>query len=43
MDSDDGDSDDYLGFLEVHKMANKDRLIWVSPEVQGRLIKMELQ
>ena len=42
MDSDDGDSDDYLGSLEVHNMDNKDRVIWVSPEVQGRVIKMEL-
>ena len=23
-------------------MDNKDRVIWVSPEVQGRVIKMEL-
>ena len=42
MDSDDGDSDDYLGSLEVHNMDNKDRTIWVTPEVQGRMIKMEL-
>ena len=42
MDSDDGDSDDYLASLEVHNMDNKDRVIWVSPEVQGRVIKMEL-
>ena len=42
MDSDDGDSDDYLGSLEVYNMDNKDRVIWVSPEVQGRVIKMEL-
>ena len=42
MDSDDGDSHDYLGSLEVHNMDNKDRTIWVTPEVQGRMIKMEL-
>ena len=42
MDSDDGDSDDYLGSLEVHNMDNNDRMIWVSPKVQGRVIKMEL-
>ena len=42
MDSDDGDGDDYLGSLEVHNMDNKDRMIWVSPKVQGRVIKMEL-
>ena len=42
MDCDDGDSDDYLGSLEVHNMDNKDRVIWVTPEVQGRVIKMEL-
>ena len=42
MDSDDGDSDDYLGSLEVHNMDNKDHVIWVIPEVQGKVIKMEL-
>ena len=42
MDSDDGHSDDYLGSLEFHNMDNKDRVIWVSPEVKGRVIKMEL-
>ena len=42
MDSDDGDSDDYLGSLEVHNMENKDHVIWVIPEVQGKVIKMEL-
>ena len=42
MDSDDGDGDDYLGSLEVHNMDNNDRMIWVSPKVQGRVIKMEL-
>ena len=42
MDSDGGDSDDYLGSLEVYNMDNKDRVIWVTPEVQGRVIKMEL-
>jgi len=28
--------------VEVYNMDNKDRVIWVSPKVQGRLIKMEL-
>ena len=27
MDSDDGDSDDYLASLEVHNMDNKDRVL----------------
>ena len=38
----DGDSDDYLGSLEVNNMSGKDQVIWVSPEVQGRVVKMEL-
>ena len=38
----DGDSDDYLGSLEVNNMSDKDQVIWVSPEVQGRVVKMEL-
>ena len=40
----DGDSDDYLGSLEVNYIGGKDRLIWVTPEihVQGRVIKLEL-
>ena len=42
MDGDDGDSDDYLGSLEVNNVSDKDHVIWVSPEVQGRVIKMEL-
>ena len=42
MDSDDGDSDDYLGSLEVDNVSDKDHVIWVSPEVQGRVVKMEL-
>ena len=42
VDSDDGDSDDYLGSLEVNNVSDKDHVIWVSPEVQGRVIKMEL-
>ena len=42
MDSDDGDSDDYLGSLEVNNVSDKDHVIWVSPEVQGRVVKMEL-
>ena len=43
VDSDDGDSDDYLGSLEVNNVSDKDHVIWVSPEVQGRVIKMELE
>ena len=43
MDSDDRDSDDYLGSLEVNNVSDKDHVIWVSPEVQGRVIKMELE
>ena len=42
MDSDGGESDDYLGSLEVYNMDNKDRVIWVTPDVRGRVIKMEL-
>ena len=42
MDSDDGKSDDYLGSLEVNNVIDKDNVIWVSPEVQGRVVKMEL-
>ena len=42
MDSDDGDSNNYLGSLEVNNVSDKDHVIWVSPEVQGRVIKMEL-
>ena len=42
MDTDDGDSDDYLGFLEVNNVSDKEHVIWVSPEVQGRVVKMEL-
>ena len=42
VDSDDGDSDDYLGSLEVNNVSDKDHVIWVSPEVQGRVVKMEL-
>ena len=42
VDGDDGDSDDYLGSLEVNNMSDKDQVIWVSPEVQGRVVKMEL-
>ena len=37
VDSDDGDSDDYLGSLEVNNVSDKDHVIWVSPEVQGRV------
>ena len=42
VDSNDGDSDDYLGSLEVNNVSDKDHVIWVSSEVQGRVIKMEL-
>ena len=42
-DGDDrGDSYDYLGSLEVNNVSDKDYVIWVNPEVQGRVIKMEL-
>ena len=37
VDSDDGDSDDYLGSLEANNVSDKDHVIWVSPEVQGRV------
>ena len=36
MDSDDGDSDDYLESLEVYNMDNKDRVIWVTPRGTGK-------
>ena len=42
VDSDDGDSDVYLGSLEVHNVSGEDHVIWVSPEVQGKVVKMEL-
>ena len=42
LDSDDGESDDYLGSLEVNNVSDKDHVKWVSPEVQGRVVKMEL-
>ena len=42
VDSDDRDSDDYLGSLEVNNVSDKDHVIWVSSEVQGRAVKMEL-
>ena len=42
VDSDDGDSDDYLGSLEVNNASDKDHVIWVGPEVHGRVVKMEL-
>ena len=42
VDSDDGDSNDYLGSLKVNNVSDKDHVIWVSPEVQGRVVKMEL-
>ena len=43
VDGDDGDSDDYLGSLEVNNVNDKDDVIWVNPKVQGRVIKMELE
>lgn len=42
MEGDDGDRDDYLGSLDANNMGDKDRIIWVSSEVQGRLVNMEL-
>ena len=39
VDSDDGDSDDYLGSLEVNNVSDKDHVIWVSPEVQERFME----
>ena len=42
VDGDDGDSDDHFGSLEVNNVSDKDHVIWVSPEVQGRVVKMEL-
>ena len=42
VDGDDGDSDDHLGSLEVNNVSDKDHVIWVSPEVKGRVIKIEL-
>ena len=37
-----GDSNDYLGSLEVNNVSDKDHVIWVSPKLQGRVVKMEL-
>ena len=31
-----------MGSLEVNNVSGKDHVIWVSPEVQGRVVKMEL-
>ena len=42
VDSDNGDSDDYLGSLEVNNVCDKDDVIWVSPDVQGMVVKIEL-
>ena len=42
VDGDDGDCDDYCGSLEVNNGSNTDRVIWVSPEAQGRVVKMDL-
>lgn len=42
VDSDDGDSDDYLASLEVNNVGDKDHVIWVNPEIQGKVVKMEL-
>ena len=41
VDSDDGDSNDYLGSLEVNNVSDKDHVIWVSPEVQGRVTSQD--
>ena len=35
VDGDEGDSNDYLGSLEVNNVRDKDHVIWVNPEVQG--------
>ena len=40
VDSDDGNSDDYLGSLEVNNASDKDHVIWVGHEVQRRVVKM---
>ena len=42
VDGDDGHSDHHLGSLEVNNVSDKDHVIWVSPEVKGRVIKIEL-
>ena len=41
VDSDDGDSDDYLGSLEVNNVSDKDHVIWVSPKVKGRVTSQD--
>ena len=42
MDSDDGESDNCLGSLHVYNVSDEDHVIWISSEVQGRVVKMEL-
>ena len=42
VDSDNGDSDHYLGSLEVNNVSDKDHVILVSPGVQGRVVKIKL-
>lgn len=41
-DQDSSSSDDFLGSLEIHKVGNKDNVIWVTPEIDGIPLKMEL-
>ena len=41
-DDDDSDSDDYLASLEINKVGNKDNVVWVTPKVEGTLLRMEL-
>ena len=42
VDSDDGESDDCLGSLDVYNVSDEDHVIWISSEVQGTVVKMEL-
>ena len=42
VDSDDGESNDYLVSLDVYNVSDEDHVIWISSEVQGRVVKMEL-
>ena len=42
-DSDSEDFDDMLGSNEIHSIKNsKSNVIWITPEVDGKLLKMEL-
>ena len=38
----DDDNDDYLNSLEINRVGHKDNVIWVTPTVEGKLLKMEL-